>query len=378
MASTDVSCPKEAFVLLSIGIIVICVRTYARIRQVGIRNFQADDYLMLLVIIPYTIESGLVYMVGTRFHGLTNSWMTDDERDALSPHSDEYRWRVGGSKIQVASWTMYVTVLWVIKSALCAFYFRLTASLAGYKTRIYIGFGMIVSTYAVVLSCILLSCQPFHHFWQINPDPGNLCQPALSKLYIFIVVSLNITTDVYLLAIPIPMLWRAGIPKAKRYCLLLLFSGAIFVIAAGLLRCFLILYNPETGPQQGASWAVRESFVAIVTSNIPSTWAWMRPKLKPVFGSLLSSNKNSSKSNKEPEPERTKPEGNRAIYNNSGGWSTNSTIGYGNKDDLKVCTQHKCILQGDVTEPYKVYIPNFGRFLHEGEFAVEVSRARHL
>lgn len=33
---------------------------------------------------------------------------------------------------------------------------------------------MIVSTYAIVLSCILLSCQPFHHFWQINPDPGSM------------------------------------------------------------------------------------------------------------------------------------------------------------------------------------------------------------
>lgn len=93
MASTNVSCSKEAFILLSIGIIVICLRTYARIRQVGIRNLEADDYLMLLVIIPYTIESGLAYMVRARFHGLTNSWMTDDERDALLPQSDEYRWR---------------------------------------------------------------------------------------------------------------------------------------------------------------------------------------------------------------------------------------------------------------------------------------------
>lgn len=36
--------------------------------------------------------------------------------------------RVGGSQIQIAGWIMYATVLWVIKSALCAFYFRLTVS----------------------------------------------------------------------------------------------------------------------------------------------------------------------------------------------------------------------------------------------------------
>lgn len=33
---------------------------------------------------------------------------------------------------------------------------------------------MIISTYAMVISCILLTCQPFHHFWQINPDPGSM------------------------------------------------------------------------------------------------------------------------------------------------------------------------------------------------------------
>lgn len=115
------------------------------------------------------------------------------------------------------------------------------------------------------------------------------------------------------------MLWGARIPKVKKYGLLVLFSGAVFVMVAGLLRCFLILQacdaipihgypvltspqNPETGPEEGASWAVRESFVAVVTSNLPSTWGWMRQKLKPLFGSLLSSNNVSSKYKGGPEP----------------------------------------------------------------------------
>jgi hypothetical protein len=116
----------EAFTLLSIGILIIFLRTYARLRQVGIRNFEADDWLMLLVIVPYTIETALAYTVGAQFRGLTNSGMTDEERKALSPDSDEYGWRVGGSKIQVAGWVMYASVLWLVKAALCAFYFRLT------------------------------------------------------------------------------------------------------------------------------------------------------------------------------------------------------------------------------------------------------------
>lgn len=38
----------EAFTLLSLGLVIIGARTYARFTQVGIRGFEADDYLMLL------------------------------------------------------------------------------------------------------------------------------------------------------------------------------------------------------------------------------------------------------------------------------------------------------------------------------------------
>ncbi|CEI63268.1 hypothetical protein FVEN_g194 [Fusarium venenatum] len=292
----------EAFTLLAIGILIILLRTYARVRQVGLRNLEVDDYLMLLVIVPYTIETALAHTVGAKFRGLTNSGMTDEEREALSPNSEEYELRVGGSKIQLCGWIIYCSVLWLIKTAMCAFYFRLTAGLQGYKVRIYVGFGLIGLTYFVIICCVLFSCRPFNHLWQINPNPGNFCQPALSKLYIFIIVVLNILTDIYLLAIPLPMLWGAKIPKVKRYGLVVLFSGAIFVMVAGILRCVLILQNAVTGPQQAASWAVRESFVAVVTSNLPSTWVWMRQKLRPIFGSLLSSNIVSSKYNGGPEP----------------------------------------------------------------------------
>jgi len=116
----------EAFTLLSIGILIISLRTYARLRQVGIRNFEADDWLMLLAIVPYAIETALAYTVGAQFLGLTYSGMTDEERKALSPDSDEYARRVGGSKIQIAGWIVYASVLWLVKAALCAFYFRLT------------------------------------------------------------------------------------------------------------------------------------------------------------------------------------------------------------------------------------------------------------
>lgn len=53
--------------------------------------------------------------------------------------------------------------------------------------------------------------------------------------------------------------------------------------------------NPTTGPQQAASWAVRESFVAVVTSSIPMVWGWIRPKLRPLYPSFLTSIRHKNK-----------------------------------------------------------------------------------
>jgi hypothetical protein len=116
----------ESFTLLGLAIFFIVLRVYARIRLVGFKELEADDYLMLLVIVPYSVETSLAYLVGNRFDGLTNSAMTDAERAALSPDSDEYSLRVNGSKTQVAGWVMYTSVLWIIKTSLCFFYVRLT------------------------------------------------------------------------------------------------------------------------------------------------------------------------------------------------------------------------------------------------------------
>ncbi|CAG9946063.1 unnamed protein product [Clonostachys rosea f. rosea IK726] len=279
----------EAFSYLSLGIAVILLRTFTRTRQVGITGLTADDYFMLLTIVPYTTETVLAHAVSQQFNGLTNSGMTDAERAALSPDSEEWAWRVAGSKVQIAGWCMYASVLWTIKASLCAFYSRLTDGVHGYRVRILTGYAIIGVTYLVVILTYLLSCQPFSHFWQIYPDPGNLCQPALSKVYVLLSVTLNITTDAYLILIPVPMLWGTQLPTFKKLTLVVVFSGALFVMAAGLLRGILILKNPVDGPREGSAWAVRESFVAVVTSCLPMIWGWLKIKLKPFLGSLLSS-----------------------------------------------------------------------------------------
>ncbi|KAJ4183736.1 hypothetical protein NW759_017062 [Fusarium solani] len=50
---------------------------------------------------------------------------------------------------------------------------------------------------------------------------------------------------------------------------MLLFSGALFIMMAGTIRAVVILTSGPEGALTGSSWACRETFVAIIVTNLP-------------------------------------------------------------------------------------------------------------
>ncbi|KAJ4131245.1 hypothetical protein NW765_017137 [Fusarium oxysporum] len=259
----------EAWTLLALGLWFIGMRMWVRWTQVGFSGWQLDDYLMPVTGVVFTLETAAAYLVGARFGGLTNSYMTDEQRAALSPDSKEYSDRVWGSKIQVIGWSFYVFILWSLKVCLAVFYSRLTSGLAHLTMRVRIAYALLGVTYVAVALSILLGCQPMERYWQIYPDPGNLCQPTISRLYVLVVVIPNVITDLYLLSIPLPLLWTVNISLYRKLTLMVLFSGAIFVIMAAIIRAVVILSAGPEGAISGSQWACRETFVSVIVTNLP-------------------------------------------------------------------------------------------------------------
>jgi hypothetical protein len=74
----------------------------------------------------FSVVIVLAYLVGAQYDGLTNSYMTDEQREALDPDSREFYNRQWGSKIQVMGWSLYAMELWVLKLCVAVFFARLT------------------------------------------------------------------------------------------------------------------------------------------------------------------------------------------------------------------------------------------------------------
>jgi hypothetical protein len=112
---------------------------------------------------------------------------------------------------------------------------------------------------------------------------AGFCQPAISKIDLYVTVVLNVLTDIYLLSIPMPMLWKANLEIKRKLSLILVFGGGVFVMMAGILRCALIIKDPINGAQAAGSWACRETFVAVVIGNIPMIYPLTRRGVEKVY-----------------------------------------------------------------------------------------------
>lgn len=110
-----------------------------------------------------------------------------------------------------------------------------------YYKRIRIAAGLIVITFIVVIMTIYLSCRPFHHYWQISPDPGNVCQAAISKPIVWVSFISNVSTDVVLFLIPVPMLWKSSLKLYKKIAATLVLSAGLFIIVCATLKSIYVI-----------------------------------------------------------------------------------------------------------------------------------------
>jgi len=286
----------ESWTLYSIGLSATLLRTYARVKVVGFRNLHTADYLVWVGVLFYTAQAALAYSVGNAAQGLANNSMTDAQRAALSPNDQEYRDRVIGSKIQVAGWTTYAALIWSLKLSMLAFYIQLTEGLGrSFRIRIYIGFALVIGTFIATTLTILLACRPFHKYWQIYPDPGNVCQAAISKPVIWASFAANVSTDIYLISIPLPMLWESRLRTLKKIASSIILGAGVFVLVCAMLKSIFVLVDPVNGAQLAGEWGTREAFVAVITTNLPMIFPLLKLWLTPLFGSAMRSSQKTYK-----------------------------------------------------------------------------------
>ncbi|KAK1820904.1 hypothetical protein LTR12_004616 [Friedmanniomyces endolithicus] len=230
----------------------------------------AEDYVMLLAMIPLFIRMGLIHMV--LIYGTNNIRTSGYNLSA----SDLERHSTGARLVLVAR-IFYAMFIWLSKLTVSEFLKRITIRIwrpsyewALQGIRIFLGL-----TFAAVVVATLTECQPFDHYWQVIPDPGPQCRLGYAQL--ITMATCDMVTDILLIVFPIPIVLRSGQTWRRKAQLTSLFSLSIIMVAVTATRMPMVISH-QGRQQYRTAWASSEILASTAVSNAVILGSFLRDK----------------------------------------------------------------------------------------------------
>ncbi|KLU85643.1 hypothetical protein MAPG_04665, partial [Magnaporthiopsis poae ATCC 64411] len=253
----------ESWSLYSGCMLVILLRLFSKLKRIGV--MEKDDYVMILAAGMYTV---LISSLNAICRGGGSNLYPPELAGTFS--ESEIQDRIYGSKIVVISEQAMLSVIYIVKTCVIIMYTRMTLGLITQTMLRYLAWYVFVGWAATEIA-FFTACRPFKGYWAMPPpDP----QCATLQRYAVVQACFNISSDLLLLWVPIPLVFRTGAPWRQKTMMLSTFSLAGFVIVAALLTKVFNLSN--VWDPQYMYWYVREASVAIYVSNIPVVWPLLR------------------------------------------------------------------------------------------------------
>lgn len=234
---TPIGCAPSDFVCVAI---VFALRALARIFVV--HSIGADDYIMLAALLTLLSSQGVILYCAKYGMGLH---IYDWELESYEPGLKTKLYLTSG---------YYLAVYWV-KASILVFYLRLGfTDLAQYCRIILLTYFLAVSskfkkmcwgTIAVLTPLLIASqiviycqCQPLRAVWDVTLQLNEYsCIDIAAFLYSTSILS--IITDIWILILPVRLLWRVQRPIKEKIQLLGVFMIGVLACIAGCIRLYV-------------------------------------------------------------------------------------------------------------------------------------------
>ncbi|KAK3377849.1 major facilitator superfamily domain-containing protein [Podospora didyma] len=250
-----------------------------------VRKVSLDDYMILLAMLIALFMSIAINVGTTR--GLGRHDANIDPNDEPGLRMCEYLFSI-----------LYNPALMASKTSILIFYLRLAKGTQKILRLASWAVLVVVNTAGIILTFMnIFQCQPINAAWDINVKPTS-CIPLLTEFICSAPV--NITTDLAVLALPIPVLTGMRLPRKQKTILIITFACGIFVIMADVVRIHYlqqaIYFVPTSassdpaaifGQSSGFSWNASLSLMwSAVEVNVGIACACV-PTLKPLIIRIL-------------------------------------------------------------------------------------------
>jgi hypothetical protein len=130
-----------------------------------------------------------------------------------------------------------------------------------------------------ILSRICGQCQPetvslWNYFRLHSADGLPTVQCAFPSHHMILNVTFNVTFDLMIFLIPLPLFFRSNLPWKRKLLLILPFTMGVFTIFAAIICKAEALYLLSN--EWWVVWCLREASMGVIVANVPYSWGLLR------------------------------------------------------------------------------------------------------
>jgi hypothetical protein len=187
-----------------------------------------------------------------------------------------------------------LNVIWILKACMLFMFTRMTRGTTHMRWIRLVAIWVVAGWVAVQIA-FFTACRPFNGYWAV-PPPNPQCTTL--EHYAIVQAVFNISSDLLIIALPIPLIASLSLPLKQKIGLGLLFSLGTFVvrlstpvtphntlsnipllqiIAAILTKVYNLsnIYAPTY-----MLWYTREASVSVYVANLPAIWPLLREHIR--------------------------------------------------------------------------------------------------
>ncbi|KAJ9283599.1 hypothetical protein DTO027B5_9056 [Paecilomyces variotii] len=180
---------------------------------------------------------------------------------------------------------LYGIAMSLVKTSIMLFFFRIFGTKRSFRISVAVVMVIVWMWAVSVILETLLLCRPLAYNWDATID--GVCGER-NATYV-VAGTLNLVTDLMVMALPIPHIWKLKLSVPKKLALCLVFCMGLLVSVISIVRLASLMAIDFTditySVQMGVMWTVLEPELAIICANMPV----MKPILSRVFPNLFPS-----------------------------------------------------------------------------------------
>ncbi|KAF2448177.1 hypothetical protein P171DRAFT_428288 [Karstenula rhodostoma CBS 690.94] len=251
------ACTAVATAFTITSFLVVALRTYVRSRIV--RNFGKDDAFM---IVAFVFTLGYLVCI----------WIGSDNGMGYSGKVLELYQMRTLVQATLAIQILYYVLVACVKISICFCYLRIAAD--KHFARLVKGTIYFIATFGVIGVIVCLTqCIPLHQMWNFTGVPLGTC--VNTTAFFYTTSSINIITDIWIIALPIPTLLKIQRANREKLGLIFVFGLGVFSTISSIVRLHSIrIYTQSSDPFYDSVpinlWSMIEVNIGIWCASIPS------------------------------------------------------------------------------------------------------------